>query len=70
MEDIQLPEPLTQDENNALLNAYLSANAASTDGLSSNRKKEVREYDFSRPDRFSKDSFAFSILSTETSLLR
>jgi len=44
---------LTQDEINALLSAYLSANAHSS-GCAT-REREVRLYDFSRPDRFSKE---------------
>ena len=52
------PEPrydiLTQDEINALLSAYLTANARAS-GPFGAREREVRLYDFSRPDRFSKE---------------
>ncbi len=44
---------LTQDEINALLSAYLSANAHAPG--TGTREREVRLYDFSRPDRFSKE---------------
>lgn len=49
-----MSEPLlSQDELNALLSAYESVNLDG--GSSADKHKEVRLYDFSRPDRFSKD---------------
>lgn len=46
---------LSQDEINALLSAYESVNTADSGQGSDKRRREVRLYDFSRPDRFSKD---------------
>lgn len=45
---------VTQDEISALLSAYLSANAHASGDFAA-REREVRLYDFSRPDRFSKE---------------
>lgn len=47
---------LSQDEINTLLSAYESANAGATTSKSSRRRdREVRLYDFAKPDRFSKE---------------
>lgn len=50
-----MTEILCQDEINALLAAYESVNPAGTGAVSETRDKEVRLYDFTRPDRVSKD---------------
>jgi flagellar motor switch protein FliM len=47
---------LSQEEMNTLLSAYESANAQSSSRRASRkREKEVRLYDFAKPDRFSKE---------------
>lgn len=50
-----MSELLSQDEINALLSAYELVNTPSDDTASAGRSKEVRLYDFARPDRFSKE---------------
>ena len=45
---------VTQEELDALMSAYQSVNTSSSASYDK-RQKEVRLYDFSRPDRFSKD---------------
>lgn len=67
---------LSQDEISALLSAYLSANAHAPGAGA--REREVRLYDFSRPDRFSKEhlrtlhsihsSFGMGLASTLSNL--
>lgn len=46
---------LSQDEINALLSAFDSAKPDDKGAQSERRQREVRLYDFSRPDRFSKE---------------
>ncbi len=51
-----MSEILSQEEINSLLSAYQSVNASGPGTLhAEKRDKEVRIYDFSRPDRFSKE---------------
>lgn len=50
-----MTEILCQDEINALQTAYESLNSTGAGSLSDGRSKEVRLYNFSKPDRVSKD---------------